>query len=317
MNSPKKYQKPPLEQLVTKLTAQQLSITQQCNTEPPFQNKYWDHKEAGIYVDVVTGEPLFSSLDKFDSGSGWPSFTKPISGTNLKEIKDTSHGMIRTEVKSESGDSHLGHVFPDGPSVKQGGTGLRYCINSASLDFIPVDKLEELGYGEYLNLFRKGESNTIYLAGGCFWGMQDLLRKLNGVIKTEVGYTGGKIPNPIYERVSTGSTGHAESVKITFDPTKTSYAEILRFFFKIHDPTTVNQQGNDRGTQYRSAIFYADDSQKEIAKQVIDEVEKSGKWKNKIVTQLEPFTQWYTAEGYHQDYLEKNPGGYTCHYMRE
>jgi peptide methionine sulfoxide reductase msrA/msrB len=317
MSTPKKYHKPTLEQLATKLTPEQISITQQCNTEPPFQNKYWNHKEAGIYVDIVTGEPLFSSLDKYDSGSGWPSFTRPISGTNLKELKDTSHGMIRTEVKSHSGDSHLGHVFPDGPSEKQGGTGLRYCINSASLDFIPVEKLEERGYGEYLPLFKKSESNTVYLAGGCFWGMQDLLRNLNGVIKTEVGYTGGKIPNPIYERVSTGTTGHAESVKITFDPTKTSYADILRFFFKIHDPTTVNQQGNDRGTQYRSAIFYTDDSQKQIAQEIIEETEKSGKWRSKIVTQLEPFTQWYTAEGYHQDYLQKNPGGYTCHFIRE
>ncbi|MBC8276692.1 MAG: peptide-methionine (R)-S-oxide reductase MsrB [FCB group bacterium] len=128
----------------------QYKVTQQCGTEPPFKNQYWDNHREGIYVDVVTGKPLFSSTDKYDSGSGWPSFTRPIEADNVVEEEDSSLGMARTEVRSESGDSHLGHVFDDGP----GPEGLRYCINSASLLFISKDDLEKEGYGEYLSLFR-------------------------------------------------------------------------------------------------------------------------------------------------------------------
>lgn len=131
-------------------------VTQENATEPPFRNTFWDHHEDGIYVDIVSGEPLFSSLDKFDSGCGWPSFTKPLEPAHVNEHKDSSHGMIRTEVRSQHGDSHLGHVFPDGP---QDLGGLRYCINSASLRFIPKDRLEAEGYGAYHALFKKEESS--------------------------------------------------------------------------------------------------------------------------------------------------------------
>jgi peptide methionine sulfoxide reductase msrA/msrB len=309
--------------LKNKLSPLQYEVTQQCGTEPPFNNEYWNNHADGIYVDIVSGDPLFSSLDKFDSGTGWPSFTKPINTQVLAEKRDVSHGMVRTEVRSIKADSHLGHVFPDGP----GPGGLRYCINSASLRFIPVDRLNAEGYAQYSKLFQKQGSTAdvdlkatgkeiAILAGGCFWGVEELIRKLPGVVSTEVGYTGGKIPNPSYERISTGSTGHAESIRIEFNPSVIAYADLLRYFFRLHDPTTINRQGNDRGTQYRSAIFFIDEQQKKTAEQIIKEVDASNKWNGPVVTQVAKASDWYPAEDYHQDYLQKHPEGYTCHWVR-
>ncbi len=155
------------------------------------------------------------------------------------------------------------------------------------------------------------------LAGGCFWGMQDLLRKQPGVIATGVGYTGGTAPDPSYDLLRTGTTGHAEAVEVIFDPQKTSFLEILRFFFQIHDPTTVNRQGNDVGTQYRSAIFAQSPEQAAIAQDYIARANASGKWPGKIVTEVVSVSIPFTlAEEYHQDYLQKNPNGYTCHAIR-
>ncbi|MEM9422211.1 MAG: peptide-methionine (S)-S-oxide reductase MsrA [Pseudomonadota bacterium] len=154
------------------------------------------------------------------------------------------------------------------------------------------------------------------LAGGCFWGMQDLIRKVPGVLRTQVGYTGGALAQPTYADVKTGTTGHAEAIEIIFDPDMISYEKLLLWFFQIHDPTTKGRQGNDIGSQYRSAIWYVDDRQADIARKVIAAVEGSGRWPGSLVTEVSPVHAFWEAEDFHQDYLEKHPGGYTCHYVR-
>lgn len=155
------------------------------------------------------------------------------------------------------------------------------------------------------------------LAGGCFWGVEELFRNLDGVVKTEVGYTGGAVPNPTYEIVKTGLSGHAESILIEFDPSKISYEKILKFFFTIHNPTQLNRQQNDVGSQYRSEIFYLSKEQEEIAKKVIKEADASGVFKKPVVTKISKAAEFFSAEQYHQDYLQKNSNGYTCHHVRE
>jgi methionine-S-sulfoxide reductase len=157
-------------------------------------------------------------------------------------------------------------------------------------------------------------SEKATLAGGCFWGVEELFRQLPGVINTEVGYTGGKSEHPVYEDVKTGRTGHAESIEIEFDPAKISYDEILDYFFRLHDPTTMNQQGNDIGSQYRSAIFFHDEKQREAAERAKERAQ--AKWPRPIVTQVVPASPFWVAEDYHQDYLQRKPWGYTCHYLR-
>lgn len=160
------------------------------------------------------------------------------------------------------------------------------------------------------------QSKMIILGGGCFWGVEDLLRKLPGITNTEVGYSGGTQPNPKYKDVTTGLTGHAEVVRITYNPTQVTLAKILDNFFRLHDPTTLNQQGNDRGTQYRSIVFFNDIEEEKEIRAAVSRAEKSGIWKKPIITQIQKIAPFYPAEEYHQDYLIKNPGGYTCHYYR-
>ena len=154
------------------------------------------------------------------------------------------------------------------------------------------------------------------LAGGCFWGMQDLFRRLEGVVSTRVGYAGGALENPTYNDIKTGKTGHAEALQVVFDPARISYYNLLLFFFQMHDPTTKNRQGNDIGTQYRSSIFALDDEQAKVAQEVIRQIDASGRWPSAVTTEIVSAGPFYAAEEYHQDYLEKHPGGYTCHWVR-
>jgi len=281
-------------------------VTKENGTEPAFQNEYWDEHRPGIYTDVNTGEPLFSSLDKFDSGTGWPSFTRTINEALIQTREDNSFGMKRVEVRTEN--SHLGHVFDDGPDGMP-----RFCINSAALNFVPYEELDEKGYGKYKELFPYEEA---IFAGGCFWGVEYLLQETKGVVTAVSGYIGGKTENPTYKEVSTGKTGHAESVYVVFDPNIISYEELLDTFWRLHDPTQKNRQGWDVGTQYRSAIFYFNEKQRIAAEKSKVEFDSKGVFDKPAVTEIVEATRFYKAEEYHQDYVDKTPG-YVCHELRD
>ena len=268
------------------LTTEEQCILKDKGTEAPFTGEYNEHFEAGVFICRACENPLYESNTKFNSGCGWPSFDDEIEGA-INRHEDLSRGRVRTEICCANCDGHLGHVFT-GEQITEKDT--RHCVNSLSIRFKAYSQLEKATFG-----------------AGCFWSVEKLFRATDGIYLARVGYMGGTTDMPTYNQVCSGTTNHAEVVDLYFDPKKISYPDLLTLFWKNHNPTTLNRQGADIGTQYRSVVFYYNQQQQKQAEQL--KIAQQVHFENDIVTQIVPSEKFYRAEEYHQNYQNKNKLG--------
>ena len=263
-------------------------------TERPFTGKYNDFYEQGLYVCKRCGLPLYESDSKFKSECGWPSFDEEIPGAVKRQLDADGK---RIEITCAYCGAHLGHLFEgEGYTPKN----VRHCVNSVSMEFVPE--------GE------KVQRNRAFFAAGCFWGSEYMFKKYKGVLDTRVGYMGGKVKNPSYDRVCTGLTGHYETVEVIYDSTVVSYEELVRFFFEIHDFSQFDGQGPDIGEQYKSVIFYTNEEQRRVAESVKEFLVQKGRI---VATQIKRASDFWLAEEYHQNYYEKTGKAPYCHFRRK
>lgn len=274
------------------LTDEEKKVIVDKGTEAPFTGEYDKFFKAGIFVCRACGNPLYDSSDKFDAGCGWPSFDKVKEGA-INKYSDFKLGYERTEITCSRCDGHLGHVFV-GEQLTSENT--RHCVNSISIRFVANDSLKKATF-----------------AAGCFWGVEELYRTLEGVYSTDVGYIGGNTKNPSYKQVCSENTNHAEAVEVVYDPAQVTYEELISIFWNNHNPTTLNRQGPDVGTQYRSVVFYHSKEQQQIAQKTKEELDNSKQYSQPVVTEIIPAVTFYRAEEYHQEYLFKRGKG-SCHF---
>lgn len=281
-----------IAQNMRSLTPDEKKVILEKGTERPFTGIYTNYKEKGTYHCKQCGAALYRSSDKFDSECGWPSFDDEIKGA-VKRFRDADGR--RTEIVCAACGGHLGHVF-EGEGLTAKNT--RHCVNSISLVFVKAEAIPQT------------KTETAIFAGGCFWGVEHLLKRVTGVISVESGYIGGKTSNPTYEEVCSHTTGHAEAVRVVFDPSKVTYEVLAKRFFEIHDPEQVNRQGPDVGDQYRSEVFYTNEKQKEEALKLIEILKNKG---YKVSTKVTKAGTFWEAEAYHQDYYERKGTQPYCH----
>jgi peptide methionine sulfoxide reductase msrA/msrB len=275
------------------LTAEEQRVILQKGTERPFTGEYWNHKADGTYICRRCNTPLYRSGDKFDSGCGWPSFDDELPGT-VKRLPDPDGR--RTEIVCAACDGHLGHVFK---GERMTAKNTRHCVNSVSIRFVPANE----------PLPEPTIARAIF-AGGCFWGVEYFMKQVPGVIRVTSGYTGGRTEHPTYKEVCSKDTGHAEAVEVVFDPGKTDFETLAKRFFETHDPTQVDRQGPDIGSQYRSEIFYVTDEQKTTAEKLIRHLEEKGLT---VATKVTRAGVFWPAEDYHQDYYQRKGSQPYCH----
>jgi len=299
------------QEMYVKLTPQEEQVIVHKGTEAPFSGKYNEHFEKGVYTCRRCGAELFESSSKFRSECGWPSFDEQIPG-RVKWQPDADG--VRTEVICNNCGAHLGHVFLGEGYTEQ---NTRYCVNSISMDFVPAEQRKAKANGPESSAQADkpdaAKTERAIFASGCFWGTEYYLQRAPGVISTTVGCTGGRVENPTYKQVCTGRTGHAEAVEVIYDPLKISYEQLAKLFFETHDFTQLNHQGPDIGPQYRSAVFYLNDEQRQIAERLVQQLRQRG---YAVKTEITRAGKFWVAEDYHQDYYNHNGQTPYCHVYR-